>query len=239
MDADYPGSLRFRLFGFPVVLNWTFLIFGLFVATGELPIAAKALFFPVAAGSVLLHELGHAVAARASGARVESVVIFFLGGLTTWRPSGRLITSNRRIMISAAGSAVQIAAGMVVFVLSKQAILGDFAVDMMDHPFDTYFWQAGFQEQYVAYTAGVFVWISVLWGLVNWLPIGGLDGGQIARTALVKMSPRSGLEMFRGFSIVAGAIAAIGFYMAGYSVFALLIVMMTLQVLSDRSSFRG
>ena len=90
MEADAPGSLRFRLFGFPVMLNWSILLLGVLVAASELPILAIVLFFPAAIISILIHELGHAFAARSYQARVESIMLYLMGGITTWFAGNRL-----------------------------------------------------------------------------------------------------------------------------------------------------
>ena len=55
--------------------------------------------------SILVHELGHALTARAYGAEVE-IELNGVGGLTRWSiPSDRL-GPGRRALVAAAGSAV-------------------------------------------------------------------------------------------------------------------------------------
>jgi Zn-dependent protease len=48
--------------------------------------------------------------------------------------------------------------------------------------------------------------ISVVWGLVNLLPIHPLDGGQIAREIALWLTPRDGIR----YSLVLSIIAAVG-----------------------------
>jgi len=38
------------------------------------------------------------------------------------------------------------------------------------------------------------LFINVLWGIVNLLPVYPLDGGQIAREVLVAVNPRAGIQ---------------------------------------------
>ena len=53
-----------------------------------------------------------------------------------------------------------------------------------------------------------FIW--VVWGLVNLLPVYPLDGGQIAREILLKLSPREGIRQSLMLSIfAAGGMAAV------------------------------
>lgn len=228
MDADTPGSLRFRLFGFPVVVNWSVLFIGALITASRLPIAAILLFFPTAILSILIHELGHAVAARSFGARVDSVLLYLMGGLTTWHTTSRLSRFNR-LAIPAAGSGVEIVAGLGVFALMRAGTLGDVAADLMSHPFDTSFWQAGYAQQYAAYTAGVFVWVSVVWGLLNWLPIGGFDGSYMLREVMVQRNPDRGHDIARGISIAVSVVVFLYLYSTGYRLFALLIALIAMS----------
>lgn len=230
MDADTPGSLRVRLFGFPIVINWSVLFIGALIATSRLPIPAVLLFFPAAILSILIHELGHAAVARSFGARVDSVLLYMMGGLTSWYTTSRLTRLNR-IAISAAGSGVEIVLGLGVFALMRAGALGDVAADLMSHPFDTFFWQAGYAQQYVAYTAGVFVWVSVVWGLLNWLPIGGFDGSYMLGEFMVQRSAERGHDIARGISIAVSAVVFLYLYSTGYRSFALLIALIAVSSL--------
>jgi Zn-dependent protease len=89
--AWWSGVPLGRLFGFPVVLSpsWLVLAVALTVGYGRLldregPVAYVwgAGLVACLAGSVLLHELGHAVACRWVGIGVRSVTLELLGGYT-------------------------------------------------------------------------------------------------------------------------------------------------------------
>lgn len=235
MEFDTPGSLRFRLFGFPVAINWSVLFIGALIATSRLPIIAILLFFPAAILSILIHEFGHAIAARGYGARVHSVFLYLMGGLTSWSPGTRMVTRANRFVISAAGSGIEIAVGLGVFALMRGGLLGDTAVHLMDNPFQTTFWLAGYAKDYVAYTAGVFVWISVFWGVLNWLPIGGLDGSTMLRELAVMKNPARGERIARTISIVVSVLAFLYLYTRGYRLFSFFIIIWALPALTNRS----
>jgi membrane-associated protease RseP (regulator of RpoE activity) len=55
---------------------------------------------------------------------------------------------------------------------------------------------------------------SVLWGVLNLLPIYPLDGGQIARELFLYVSPRQGIQLSLGLSIMTAALLA--FYQVFY-----------------------
>jgi stage IV sporulation protein FB len=232
VEADTPGSLRFRLLGFPVAINWSVLFVGALIVTSRLPILAIFLFFPAAIVSILIHELGHALAARRLGGSVESVVLYMMGGLTTWSARASL-SPSKRIFISAAGSGTEIIVGAGVFALMKTGVLGDVAVHVMSHPFDNGFWQAGYAEQYIAYTAGAFVWVSVMWGVLNWLPIGGFDGSHMLREFMVMRNPQRGYDIARNISIVASIALFLYLYSTGNRMLAFFIAIIAISNLAN------
>ena len=236
MELDAPGSIRLRLFGFPIAINWTVVILGVLAFVGgSLPVLAVALFFPVVVVSILIHELGHAFMARASRARVDGILLYLMGGLTFWTHGSALVTRTRRVWISAAGSLGQAAVGVGVFVAMRAGSFGDESANLMSHPFDDEFWQAAYREDYLPYALGLFVWVSVFWAIFNWLPIGGLDGGHMTRELLTRRNPASGHELARRISIGTLILAGLWLFASGNSTFAILLVLIALPSILDRT----
>jgi Zn-dependent protease len=102
-----------RMFGFPVEINLSFvlLLAAVFfiavqgpgtVATGLGAIAIVLLAF----GSVLLHELGHALVARRLGVHVSGIELSFFGGAAKMMQMPR--SPDHEIAIAAAGPAVSL-----------------------------------------------------------------------------------------------------------------------------------
>lgn len=144
------------LFGFPIEINLSFLILlgVVFLAFGGV---AGVLFTAIAFGSVLLHELGHAIVARMLRVRVTGIELGFLGGAAKMVDMPR--TPNHEIAIAAAGPAVSLALGGIGFGLGA----------LLASPF-------------VA-TIG---WINVVLAGFNLIPALPMDGGRILRAALAK-----------------------------------------------------
>jgi len=178
------------LFRFPVQVHWSFAIVLVFVLDSELPVPAIVLWAAAVFLSILIHELGHAFTARRYGGRVESVMIYAMGGLTTCRHGFGGIDLKQRVLISAAGSALEILVGLIVFAMAKQGVIGDTASWIMRTPAQIDFWSAGYWAEYVAFFAGAFVWVSVFWGLINWIPVAGFDGFHMLREFMV--NPETG-----------------------------------------------
>jgi len=200
-----------RVAGVPIGLNWSWtLVFGLLVwslahdvfpATnpglqsgtyGAMAIVAVTLFF----GSLLLHELGHALAAKHAGIEVEGITLWLLGGVARIRGS----LPGPRAELRLAGAGPLVTAGVAV-------VCG--AIALATHP--------------GAAVDGVATWLAyvnlVLLGF-NLLPALPLDGGRLLRAALWRARGD-----FRWATVVAAAIGrvlGIGLIAAGFLALGLL-----------------
>ncbi|HEX2691773.1 MAG TPA: site-2 protease family protein [Kofleriaceae bacterium] len=97
-----------RIFGFPVEINPSFLLLLalVFIAFGGF---AGVLVVGLAFGSVLLHELGHALVARRLGVHVSGIELSFFGGAAKMMQMPR--SADHEIAIAAAGPAVSLMLG--------------------------------------------------------------------------------------------------------------------------------
>jgi Zn-dependent protease len=159
--------LRFRLLGFPITIHWLFWL-NCALLSGELdgqtPQAMQRLviFVAVAFLSVLVHELGHAYTMRSTGDSRVSVLLHAFGGLAQ---GSRPLTRSQDIMVSAAGPAVQIVAALVVYWLARVFVRGGI----------------GYMGRFALSS---FIEVSIVWALLNLLPILPLDGGRICAAVL-------------------------------------------------------
>ena len=207
--------LTFRLFGIPVSVHFSFLLvafFGLTAYSGwEIAAWTAAVFV-----AVLLHESGHAFTARAFGGVSVSVTLFALGGYTSWA-SPRAIGPGRQFLISAAGSAVGIAAGLAVIGLGRSGSLSplpDLAIVFLES----------------------FVWAGLVWGVLNWVPILPLDGGHMLPHALEMVTPSKALGIAKVVSLVAGVAAVGAALYYGETFLAVFVGLITLMGLRSRGA---
>jgi Zn-dependent protease len=207
--------LRFPLFSVPVSVHWSFLlvaVFGLGVYSGwEIAAWTAAVFV-----AVLLHESGHAFTARAFGASPVSITLFALGGFTSWA-APRSIGPGRRFIISAAGSAVGIAAGLGVIALSRSGA------------FD------GLPDLAFVFLRS-FVWAGLVWGILNWIPILPLDGGHMLQHALEIITPTKAAPIARVVSVVTGVVVAGAAFYYGETFLAIFVAMITFMGLREGRS---
>lgn len=151
--------LRFNLLGVPVKVEPWFwltcvLLGGGLLVRNSAALNRLAVWTSVVFLSILVHELGHALAARAAGGRPD-IALRALGGLTVLR-AGRL-SRDQRIFISLAGPAAGVALALLIL------LAGPAFPD----------WQL---FRYAWHTA---LWVNLGWSLLNLLPLLPLDGSQV------------------------------------------------------------
>ncbi len=174
---------HFRVLGFPVRVSPSFLILIaiLGIGGGTDPVAL-AMWIAIAFLSILLHELGHAIAARAFG-RAPSIEFHALGGLTHLG-SGPPITPARDLVISLAGPAVSLAIGGAAFAYAASS-------------------HAPAEGSFLELALDDVLYANLGWGLFNLCPILPLDGGHAFRAVLTLLRRRDPELIARIVSLVA------------------------------------
>jgi len=178
-----------RLFGVRIHVDWSlFIIFWLVtvsLASGTFPawhpdwsvglrwgvaLAAATLFF----GSVLLHELSHALVGRAYGLEIRSITLFLFGGLANIEREPE--TPRAEFLMAIVGPLTSLGLG-VLFLLGGAWLAGGPADDPARVMRD------------LGPGATLLFWlgpINLLLGLFNLLPGFPLDGGRVLRAILWK-----------------------------------------------------
>ena len=123
-----------------------------------LGIAATLLFF----GSVLVHELAHALVSEARGIRVQDITLFLFGGATRARVDTR--GPGDEFLIALVGP---LTSGLLAGLFGVLAGLGG---DVLSRP--------------VAGTLGYLAWTNLVLAGFNLVPGFPLDGGRLLRAAL-------------------------------------------------------
>ncbi len=141
--------------------------------------------------SIVVHEFGHALTARAFGQQSE-ISLVGLGGLTT-RQGGHT-TPWKEFLIVFNGPF----AGLLLFFLLLQI--------------QPLFAQA---NSYVKYAIIVGIQINLFWTLLNLLPVLPLDGGHLLRILLEKLFGFKGMKISIGISLVFAAVLGIYFILIG------------------------
>ena len=211
----------FRLFGFRVEIRPGFLVFLLLVVV--LYGGTQGLW---AAGSIavftLIHELGHATAARATGSHAE-ISLDFLAGYASYVPR-RPLSRWERAGIAVAGATAQFTTAVIVLLL------------MGAHPF--------MRDDITSSYATISIWwAGVALAAVNLLPILPLDGGAIVGLFVDWLAPRRGRTAMLWFSV---AVSSVGVAAAltiselqGFVPFAAILLVLQVQMLRAERTIEG
>jgi Zn-dependent protease len=130
-------------------------------------------------GSILLHELGHAVAARREGIEVSGIDLFFFGGVMKMSSDTR--SPGQEFRVAVAGPLVTLGIVIAVGALSV-ALLGWSAFS------DSARLDSGAPATAVELWLSFLVSMNVLLLVFNLIPAFPLDGGRIARAAAWKVT---------------------------------------------------
>jgi stage IV sporulation protein FB len=188
-----------KLFGFPITVSWTALIF-LALIVGQngvdtTPELFSALVFAgIVFGSILVHELGHAlVATRIFHLGPASILLHGFGGLTSYRRAPE--KSWHAFVTSLAGPSAGLLLGLVAIVIALVVPVSPRVEDLLHD---------------VAR-------INIFWSLFNLLPMLPMDGGSMLLHALqMVMAPSTADLVARWVSVpVAIAVGIAGWFVAG------------------------
>ena len=207
-----------RIFGFPIQIRPGFALFMLLiVVVNGVPMG------PWLAGSVafftLFHELGHAIAARRTGATAR-ISLDFLAGYASFAPT-RPLKRWERAGISLAGPFTQVALGCAVLIaLGVNPLVHDqFAAD---------------------YWSFAIWWAGPAIGVFNLIPVLPLDGGTIAAEIIDFFAPGRGRAVMVKLS---PPLTALGFVamvvvdnLRPLAAFAAILLVLQLQTMSATSS---
>lgn len=192
------GSLRLgKLFGIDVNVHWSVAIIAVLLGASlsrQIGWFAGAAAVAAFLGSILVHELSHALTARRFGVTTDSIQLWALGGVA--RLSRESPSAKAEGWIAAAGPLASI--GVAVASLGAAWLL-DGAVD--------------------GPLVGILAWLGVINALLavfNLLPGAPLDGGRILRAVRWAMHGdryRAAVEAGRVGVALGWAIAAVGLFL--------------------------
>jgi len=206
-------DLNFSVAGIQVRVHPLFWVIALLFGSASNDLIQILIWVVVVFLSILVHELGHALAMRRYGLP-SNIILYWGGGLTVpeqvkwgYTRANVSLRPNQEIFISLAGPfsgflvaglimAGVAAAGGEVFV---RALFGVIPVATAILPIS-----ARIPNLFVA----TLLWVNIFWGYINLMPVYPLDGGNVARYILLQADPWNGIRKSLWVSVVAGAIVA-------------------------------
>jgi len=218
-----PADLNFSLAGVPVRVSAWFWLGSLLVGWGLcLSVAGGdqggvlrylALWCGTVLVSLLVHEMGHALAYRWFGQSAR-IVLHHLGGVAIADPWGGRGARRpfERLLISAAGPLAQLALAAIIVAVLRA---GGYAVPF---PLASIGAALGLEEgrplgsRPVAAVVYFLLSVNVFWPLLNLVPVPPLDGGQIVREGLASLGIDDAPRIATMLGVVAGGVVAFWAY---------------------------
>jgi Zn-dependent protease len=191
--------------------------------------------------SLLVHEMGHALAYRWFGQSAH-VVLYHLGGLaipTAWGRGAR--RPVERLIVSAAGPLAQLAlAGALVAVLKVGGYAVPFPIRSVGVTLGLYE-GADIGSRFLFALVFFLLQVNIFWPLLNLVPVPPLDGGQIVREGLLTLGVADAARIAAMIGVVAGGAVAWWGYTHNEPYLGIMFAMLTVscfQSLSDTTPWQ-
>lgn len=202
--AEPPHSeydLHFRIAGIPVRIHPFFWLLSLFLGVAGIRDPLLLLLWVIVVFvSILVHELGHALAARHYGWQPR-IVLHGMGGLAIYHPGSS--SPMKQLVISMCGPLAGFAfAGLVlaIMIVGGRGI-GFFGLHLGGNQ--------PIASDFLAYTVYFLLYINIFWGLINLLPVLPLDGGRALHSILLMFRPYDDPRTVYRVSVAGGVIVGI------------------------------
>ncbi|NLE49056.1 MAG: hypothetical protein GX614_11700 [Sandaracinaceae bacterium] len=216
------GIRVFSIANIPVYISPFYLLLLFFFGMQYSHPAYGAIFALIVTISLLVHEFGHALAAKFF--RLDpQILLHGIGGLTQHRSAS---SDRDDALIVAAGPAAGLSLAGLSFV-AESAGLPQYVSNPRLAELASFF----LKQMLV---------INVFWSVLNLLPIWPLDGGQLTRLAALRlMKPRMAEKFVHGFAVVILIFAALWGFRSGnflLGIVALFLMMPNLSILRGQAS---
>jgi Zn-dependent protease len=159
--------------------------------------------------SILVHEMGHALAYRAFGQGAH-IVLYHFGGLAIPEAWGRRMHLRplQRLVVAAAGPLAQLALALAIVVgLKGMEHAVPFPIESLGVALRLYD-GTGFTSPWARAACFFLLSVNIFWPLLNLVPVPPLDGGQIVREGLLAVGIADAHRIAGMIGVAAGAAVA-------------------------------
>jgi len=186
-----PYDVNFRLLGFRVRIHPLFWLGTVLLGANMLDagLIYLAIWVGVVLVSIIVHELGHAIAFRRFGSD-SHIVLWMFGGLAV--PYSGVSGRGRRIIVSLAGP-----------------FAGFLLCGILYATHNATGWGSIRNGGEIAWLYSALIFVNLYWGIFNLLPVYPLDGGQVTRELCEGKWRGHGLQTSLKISVGVAATVAI------------------------------
>lgn len=192
-------DLKFRLLGVAARVHPSFWLLALLFAGPEMRFSEFLIGSVLLFLSISVHEMGHALSGKHYGDRSPSILLYGMGGL--YFPGSTNLRRGRAIWMLVWGPLAGFLLGAIFAVIALGTSRG---------------WIPRHELLEFAVRNGIF--INLIWGLVNFVPVFPLDGGQIFMEIVRWKFPHKDDVFGYTVSMVVGIVAAVASLAAGFFV---------------------
>lgn len=200
------GDLRFSLLNIPVRVHPMFWVMGLILGSGgsDRELRSIAMWVLAVFISVLVHEMGHALAMHSLGVQ-PWITLYGMGGLTN-HTGGRFPPATQ-ILVSIAGPAAGFLLAAIVVAAIKAS--GHSMLFRFGWPYLIIWLPPAIANPALSDLVNDLLYVNIWWGLLNLLPILPLDGGRITNEVLNLTYPSDALRVSLVISLVVATAMAV------------------------------
>jgi Zn-dependent protease len=201
----------FTAFGIPVWVSPFYFVLLWMFSQGQNAVGGVISALCITLG-LLVHEFGHALVARYLRHQ-PTIMLHGFGGLTSRQRSGRDV---EEALIIAMGPAAGLALGLATW--------GCWSLGMRSGGAEI------FLSGVVYFVIRKLLYVCIIWNFLNLMPLWPLDGGQLLRLGLMRItSPRRADLTTHGLALAILAVAGFFVLRSGFSFNLLLVAMLAMQ----------
>ena len=221
-------DLNFSLAGIRIRVHPLFWLLAIFLGSGSGDILQILIWVLVVFVSIVVHEMGHALAFRNFGVN-SHIVLHFMGGLAIpesapWGTDYANVspTPRQQVLISLAGPFAGFLLAILV-VAGARLSGGEIAGTMLGFIPVPQLATLSFLGSVLNIFIRWMLLVNIFWGLINLLPVFPLDGGQVARSVLIQYDPLDGARKSIWLSTITGAVIALAAFFLLNSIYMALL----------------
>lgn len=215
-----------RAFGIPIAIHWTFILIILYIViihvirgSKSIDIFYAVIFVLCIFACVVLHELGHALAARRYGISTRSITLLPIGGVASLEKIPE--EPKQELVVSAAGPLVNLLIAIIIYIYLS--ITGNITYSI---------------DELTVINASNFIYylmaVNLMLIVFNMIPAFPMDGGRIFRAFLSFYMPR---EKATHIAMMTGSFFAIIFVFLGLISNPFLILIAVFVFLGARAEY--
>ena len=181
--SETPYDLRFRLLDIPVRVHPFFWLIAAALGWQNNNLPMVVAWVGCVFVSILVHEYGHGLTAKAFGSS-PSIVLWGMGGLCYSQTERQTAGQRLAVVLMGPGAGFVLCAFVM---LGTSVVLGvtprehvEFAARLLSIGPGSDTIRDRFSSESTWMIYGDLVWINLMWGCVNLLPIWPLDGGRVS-----------------------------------------------------------